>query len=82
MALNGTNLGDEMLAAIRSLSAGDQADAAKCFRKMGEAIVTHFQANGTVVIKTTDTGLQTTTTNGTATNGPAANKTLPAGCIQ
>jgi hypothetical protein len=81
MAMNGTSLGDEMLAAIRSLSATDQASAAKCFQKMGEAIVAHIQANATVTIRAADSGLQTSTAIGFATSGPAANKTLPAGCV-
>lgn len=81
MAMNGTSLGDEMLAAIRSLSTTDQADASKCFQKMGEAIVAHIQANATVTIKITDVGLQTSAAVGVATGAPGVNKTLPAGCI-
>jgi len=83
MALNGTNLGDEMLTAIQALSAADQGNAQLCFREIGKAIVTHFQTNGTIVIKTTDAGLQRDNTGGNpATLGPASDKTLPGGSIQ
>lgn len=47
------------------------------------AIVAELQANATVVITTTDAGLQRDNTGGNpATLAPAANKTLPGGCIQ
>ena len=83
MAMNGTNLGDEMLAAIQTLSSGDQADAQKALRKIGEAIVAHIQANATVLIKTSDSGLQRENDGGSPpTLAPAATKTLPGGAIQ
>lgn len=46
--------------------------------KLGEAIVGYVVTNAEVAVsvKTTDTGLQTSTTVGTATGGPAADKTI------
>lgn len=81
MAMNGNTLGDALAAAVAALSNADKADPTICWRTIANAMVAHITANATVTIKTTDGSLQTTTTNGVATNAPASNKTLPAGCI-
>lgn len=51
-------------------TAWDMADA------FATAIVSHIKDNADVVIKTTDSGLQLTTTLGAPTNGPSADVTL------
>lgn len=95
MAMNGNTLGDAMLAAVNALPAGDptkplsdpanvgsQYDKQAAMRAIAGAIVSHIQANATVTIKTTDSGLQRDNTGGNpSTLGPSTNKTLPGGCI-
>lgn len=81
MAMNGTNLGTEIKNAIAALSSADQANPTTCWQAIGAAIVAHIQTNATVTIKTTDGGLQTSQTAGSATTAPGTNKTLPGGCI-
>ena len=56
--------------------------AAQC-EAIATAVVQELQANGTVLIRSTDSGLQRDNTGGNpATLGPTATKTLPGGCIQ
>lgn len=54
--------------------------AAMC-EAIAAGVIAELQANATVTIHTTDAGLQTSAAAGVATTGPAANKTLPGGCI-
>lgn len=56
--------------------------AAQC-EAIATAVIAEIQANATVTIKTTDSGLQRDNTAGNpATLAPTANKTLPGGAIQ
>lgn len=48
MAMNGNNLGDEMLAAIDALSDSDKAKRQALFRAMGNSIVKHITKNGVI----------------------------------
>lgn len=63
-------------------SAARKALAALC-QAVADAVIDELQANGTVIIKTTDAGLQRDNTDGNpATLAPSTNKALPGGCIQ
>jgi len=63
-------------------SAARKALAAIC-QAFGDSVIDEIQANATVIIKTTDAGLQRDNTAGNpATLAPAANKTLPGGAVQ
>jgi hypothetical protein len=48
MALNGDTLGLAMLAAVNAV--GDKTDRTALFKAMGNAIVTHIQTQGQVVV--------------------------------
>ena len=83
MAMNGSNLGSEIKAAIDALSSSDQADPLKVWQALGQAVVTHLQTNATVLIKSTDAGLQRDADGSHPdTLGPSTTKTLPGGAIQ
>lgn len=83
MAMNGTTLGSAIATAIAALSDADKADSTICWQTIATTIVSHIQANATVTVKTTDSGLQRDNTAGNpATLAPSTNKTLPGGCIQ
>lgn len=82
MAMDGNTLGSAVVAAINALTTVQRADPTACWQAIAGAIVAHIQANATVTVKTTDSGLQRDNTGGNpATLAPASNKTLPGGCI-
>lgn len=82
MAMNGSTLGDEIVAAVNALTAPQKIDPTACWRAIAGAIVAHLQANATVTVTTADAGLQRDHTGGNpATLAPGSNKTLPGGCI-
>lgn len=81
MAMDPNALGDAMKAAVDAVV--NKQDSTAVYRALASAIVAHIQTNATVIVKTTDGGLQRDNTGGNpATLAPAANKTLPGGCIQ
>lgn len=53
MSMNGDNLGDELLAAIDTLSDADKSNRVKVWRKIGAAIVAHIQTNARVTVNAT-----------------------------
>ncbi len=79
MALNGDDLGDEMLAAIDGV--GDKTDRTALFRALGNKIVDHIKANSQITFRTIDGGAQVSTTAGLPTSAPAAPVTFSAGQI-
>ena len=83
MAMNGNTLGSAIVTAVNALTSAQKADPTACWQAIAGAIVAHIQANATVLVKTSDAGLQRDNTAGNpATLAPAATKTLPGGCIQ
>lgn len=83
MAMNGNTLGSAIVTAVNALTSAQKADPTACWQAIAGVIVAHIQTNATVLIKTTDSGLQRDNTAGNpATLAPASTKTLPAGAIQ
>ena len=52
MAMNGSDLGDEMMAAVDALSEDDKKNRTKLFQAMGIAIIDHITTNSTVDMTT------------------------------
>ena len=79
-ALSGAS--DGGLAPMTVGTAARNSLAAIC-EAIATGVVAEIQANATVLVKTSDGGLQRDNTGGNpATLAPAATKTLPGGCIQ
>jgi hypothetical protein len=86
MALNGEQLGREIVAAIRqAITLEPKASTAQqelIWKSIGTAIVAHITANAQVNVLPTNAGLQTSTAPGNPTAGPAAPiPLLPPGVI-
>jgi len=85
MAMNGNQLGDEIMAAIDAVVAEAVGNASteatqmrtRVFRAIGNAIVDHIRANLQITIRPEDAGLQRA--DGAPTEGPAADVRLEPG---
>lgn len=80
MAMDANTLGDAMKAAVDAVV--NKQDSTAVYRAIAGAIIGHIQSNATVIVKTTDGGLQRDADGSHPdTLAPSTNKTLPAGCI-
>lgn len=82
MALDAKVMGKAVQDACDALPAADKLDGVKCWTAICGAIVDHIKANMEIAIKPANTGLQTSTASGTATNGPLMERTLGPGNVK
>lgn len=76
-----TGAGDSGLSS--PLSSAQRAMVASQCEAIATAVIAEIQANATVLIKATDSGLQRDNTGGNpATLAPSTTKTLPGGAVQ
>ena len=71
MAMNGTTLGNEIAAALATLSDSDKGDLSKCWGKIATAIVTHIQTNAVISTNVAVTSVSGVTV-GAGVSGPGA----------